>query len=70
MLPMPKYKNHMHVDLACSRERHESSISNLVFLLITSSLTSSSLNIIYIKRMSWVNFDFPIVIELRYDLSA
>ena len=22
MLPMPKYKNHMHVDLGCSRGRH------------------------------------------------
>ena len=22
MLPMPKYKNHMHVDYACTRERH------------------------------------------------
>ena len=24
MLPMPKYKNHMRVDLACCRERHAS----------------------------------------------
>ena len=23
MLPMPKYKNHMRVDQACSRERHD-----------------------------------------------
>ena len=22
MLPIPKYKNHMRVDYACSRERH------------------------------------------------
>ena len=26
MLPKPKYKYHMHVNFACSRERHDSSI--------------------------------------------